>query len=519
VVVTRGHRHDLDALQALATRDLRYLGLIGSRAKVARIYDQLLTEGRATLEQLSRVHAPIGLDIGAVTPQEIAVSIAAELVAVRRGKASRSAIADASLRWMPKTQVPHALAARRGCLAARPQRHHPDHERRLRHRRRRRLDRATAASRPSVRFRRLPDSHVIDAAGDYLLPGFVQTHVHLCQTLFRGYADDLALLDWLRTRIWPMEAAHTPRSLAAAAALAASELLLGGTTTVLTMETVHDTDAVFEALEPMGLRAVVGKCMMDADEAVPPRLRADARIDRREPCARRRWHGRGHGRLRAAFAPRFACRARASCCSRWAGSLARNVAAGAQPRLGESRRDGAGQRTHGPVQHRVLRGYGAHRPARLSGALRVGGRPRAGAAGRARRQGAALPGIEPEAGFGPRPGDRDASPRHLGVARRRRRRVQQPSRHVPGDAPGRDAAGRAHRPRGADSAATLAMATREGARALGLDAEIGTIAPGKRADLILVRRGAAAPRARPRPVCDVSSTRPARPMSDGARGR
>jgi xanthine dehydrogenase accessory factor len=103
VVVTRGHRHDLDALEALATRELRYLGLIGSRAKVARIYDQLLSEGRATLEQLSRVHAPIGLDIGAVTPQEIAVSIAAELVAIRRGKATT--IADASLRWMPKTQV------------------------------------------------------------------------------------------------------------------------------------------------------------------------------------------------------------------------------------------------------------------------------------------------------------------------------------------------------------------------------------------------------------------------------
>lgn len=106
VVVTRGHRHDLEALEALAARDLRYLGLIGSRAKVARIYDQLLIEGRATLEQLSRVHAPIGLDIGAVTPQEIAVSIVAELVAIRRGKAS--AIADASLRWMPKTQVPGA---------------------------------------------------------------------------------------------------------------------------------------------------------------------------------------------------------------------------------------------------------------------------------------------------------------------------------------------------------------------------------------------------------------------------
>ena len=84
VVVTRGHTHDLDAMRALAARDLKYLGLIGSRAKVRRIFDLLLEE-RLPTECLSRVHAPIGLDIGAVTPAEIAVSIMAELIAVRRG--------------------------------------------------------------------------------------------------------------------------------------------------------------------------------------------------------------------------------------------------------------------------------------------------------------------------------------------------------------------------------------------------------------------------------------------------
>jgi xanthine dehydrogenase accessory factor len=84
VVVTRGHTHDLDAMRSLAARDLRYLGLIGSRAKVRRIYDMLLAEGMAA-ESLDRVHAPIGFDIGAVTPAEIAVSIVAELIAVRRG--------------------------------------------------------------------------------------------------------------------------------------------------------------------------------------------------------------------------------------------------------------------------------------------------------------------------------------------------------------------------------------------------------------------------------------------------
>ena len=84
VVVTRGHQHDLDAMRALAARDLKYLGLIGSRAKVARIYDALLEEGMPP-ECLQRVHAPIGLEIGAVTPAEIAVSILAELIAISRG--------------------------------------------------------------------------------------------------------------------------------------------------------------------------------------------------------------------------------------------------------------------------------------------------------------------------------------------------------------------------------------------------------------------------------------------------
>lgn len=88
VVVTRGHQHDLEAMRALAARDLRYLGLIGSRAKVARIFDMLLAEGLPA-ECLERVHAPIGLDIGAVTPMEIAVSILAELIAVNRGRDTR----------------------------------------------------------------------------------------------------------------------------------------------------------------------------------------------------------------------------------------------------------------------------------------------------------------------------------------------------------------------------------------------------------------------------------------------
>jgi 5-methylthioadenosine/S-adenosylhomocysteine deaminase len=152
-----------------------------------------------------------------------------------------------------------------------------------------------------------PHDTVIDARGAYLLPGFIQTHVHLCQTLFRGSADDMPLLEWLRRRVWPMEAAHTPATLRASARLAAAELLLSGTTTALTMETVHDTDVVFETLDEMGLRAVVGKCMMDSDRQAPGRLREETRASIDESVAlHKRWDGRANGRLHAAFAPRFA---------------------------------------------------------------------------------------------------------------------------------------------------------------------------------------------------------------------
>jgi xanthine dehydrogenase accessory factor len=84
VVVTRGHVHDLEALRTLAGRPFRYVGMIGSRAKVAKIRTALQEAG-VSPSWLDTVHAPIGIRIGAVTPEEIAVSIVAELIAVRRG--------------------------------------------------------------------------------------------------------------------------------------------------------------------------------------------------------------------------------------------------------------------------------------------------------------------------------------------------------------------------------------------------------------------------------------------------
>ncbi len=98
VIVTRGHTHDLDALRALSQASLRYVGLIGSKAKVRRIYDELRDEG-VSPDSLRSVHAPIGLDIGAITPQEIAVSIVAELIAVKHGKIAEPNVAAVSMRW------------------------------------------------------------------------------------------------------------------------------------------------------------------------------------------------------------------------------------------------------------------------------------------------------------------------------------------------------------------------------------------------------------------------------------
>jgi xanthine dehydrogenase accessory factor len=98
VIVTRGHTHDLDALRALTAHPLRYLGLIGSKAKVKRIFDALREEGISS-EALRAVHAPIGLDIGAITPQEIGISIVAELIAAKHGKIAEPNVAAVSMRW------------------------------------------------------------------------------------------------------------------------------------------------------------------------------------------------------------------------------------------------------------------------------------------------------------------------------------------------------------------------------------------------------------------------------------
>jgi 5-methylthioadenosine/S-adenosylhomocysteine deaminase len=148
---------------------------------------------------------------------------------------------------------------------------------------------------------------VIDASNQLLLPGFVQSHVHLCQALFRGMADDLELLDWLKQRLWPLEANHDEESLYYSSLLGCAELLRGGTTSIIDMATVNHTESVFTAVKQAGIRYLGGKCLMDHGEDVPENM-----LDTTEQALSEslelyeRWNNYDNGRIRYALCPRFA---------------------------------------------------------------------------------------------------------------------------------------------------------------------------------------------------------------------
>lgn len=147
----------------------------------------------------------------------------------------------------------------------------------------------------------------IDCTNRIVIPGFVQTHIHLCQTLQRNCADDLVLIDWLREHIWPYEASLTPDELRTSAEIGLAELILGGTTTILDMGTVSHTDVIGEAVDASGIRAFIGKCMMDYGDDVPAGLMEETAESLRQALAlQKRWEGAANGRIRYAFAPRFA---------------------------------------------------------------------------------------------------------------------------------------------------------------------------------------------------------------------
>lgn len=138
-----------------------------------------------------------------------------------------------------------------------------------------------------------------------LIPGFVQTHIHLCQTLFRGMADDLELLDWLQLKIFPYENAHNKNSLLSSVRLGINELLLGGTTTLLDMGTLRHQEVIFEELQNSGIRAIAGKCLIDENDLFPE-FKSDSKSELKEIYQlAKSYHNTSNGKIKYGFAPRF----------------------------------------------------------------------------------------------------------------------------------------------------------------------------------------------------------------------
>lgn len=145
----------------------------------------------------------------------------------------------------------------------------------------------------------------VDCTDCFITPGFIQSHIHLCQTLLRGEADDMALLDWLSKKVWPMEAAHNRASIKSSAEIAICEMLLSGTTSILDMATVQHTNALLETVEKSGLRYWGGKCLMDNKELSGPLYEAtDISIKETESLIKE-WHNKTE-LINYALCPRFA---------------------------------------------------------------------------------------------------------------------------------------------------------------------------------------------------------------------
>jgi cytosine/adenosine deaminase-related metal-dependent hydrolase len=146
---------------------------------------------------------------------------------------------------------------------------------------------------------------VYDVKNLTLIPGFIQTHVHLSQTLFRGLAEDLPLLEWLRLKIFPFENAHNENSLQVTAQLSINELMMGGTTTFLDMGTLRYSEVVLQEMINTGVRGFSGKCLIDINVLCPD-FKASTDDELKEILwLAQSFHNLANGKVRYSFSPRF----------------------------------------------------------------------------------------------------------------------------------------------------------------------------------------------------------------------
>ncbi len=138
-----------------------------------------------------------------------------------------------------------------------------------------------------------------------LLPGFVNTHTHSIQTALRGKADDLALLDWLETVILPGEAGLSEEDARQSSFWGFEEMLVSGTTTCHDMLTTRHAEASLEVAEKIGIRARIGKMLMDTGNAPPGMLDDTETALRETEELLSKWHNRDGGRIKYTLNPRF----------------------------------------------------------------------------------------------------------------------------------------------------------------------------------------------------------------------
>lgn len=149
-------------------------------------------------------------------------------------------------------------------------------------------------------------TRVLDVSGCLVLPGLIQGHLHLGQTFFRGLAEQRRLLSWLRERIWPLEAAHDDESAYWCGLLGAAECLLGGTTTIQDIGIGPGARGLLQAIADSGLRAFAGQCLMDSGEGLPAAMRQDTDLVLAETeSLGDHFAGAADGRLRYVLNPRF----------------------------------------------------------------------------------------------------------------------------------------------------------------------------------------------------------------------
>ncbi len=174
-------------------------------------------------------------------------------------------------------------------------------------------DRILAVDKTAVLRVRYPDEEVVDVGGKVILPGLIDTHVHLAQALIRGCADDMALIQWLCDRVWVLQGNFTTDDGYVSARLCIAEMLKSGTTTFLESGLAHryGFDGIAQAVEESGIRACLSGIVMDIPTyATQENSMHPGMIESRETSLfgvlemHKKWEGAANDRIHVWFGPR-----------------------------------------------------------------------------------------------------------------------------------------------------------------------------------------------------------------------